>query len=96
MPQPTQTRQPAAQQPAARQPAARQQASGSQASGSQVRSGTAATMGPPLGPAVPGIGRSFSGGFYKYQCKYFYTHNCPNWVYVNKEPCSRCMYNGRY
>ncbi|KAF7533232.1 hypothetical protein G7054_g7275 [Neopestalotiopsis clavispora] len=22
------------------------------------------------------------GGFYKYRCKYFYTHNCPNWVYA--------------
>ncbi|KHO01837.1 uncharacterized protein MAM_00838 [Metarhizium album ARSEF 1941] len=21
-----------------------------------------------------------SGGFYKYRCKYFYTHNCQNWA----------------
>ncbi|KAI7784288.1 hypothetical protein SLS64_007050 [Diaporthe eres] len=23
---------------------------------------------------------SGSGGFYKYRCKYFYTHNCTNWA----------------
>lgn len=35
------------------------------------------------------------GGFYKYRCKYFYTHNCPNWVYVNNSPCASCCAEGR-
>ncbi|KAK7431605.1 hypothetical protein QQZ08_001823 [Neonectria magnoliae] len=26
---------------------------------------------------------SGAGGFYKYRCKYFYTHNCPNWVWAD-------------
>lgn len=34
---------------------------------------------------------SGSGGFYKYRCKYFYTHNCTNWVYVNNAPCANCL-----
>lgn len=34
---------------------------------------------------------SGSGGFYKYRCKYFYTHNCTNWVYVNNSPCANCL-----
>ncbi|KAI5860336.1 hypothetical protein GGS23DRAFT_233163 [Durotheca rogersii] len=38
---------------------------------------------------------SGSGGFYKYRCKYFYTHNCPNWVYVNNSPCASCCAEGR-
>ncbi|KAI1769105.1 hypothetical protein GGR53DRAFT_226796 [Hypoxylon sp. FL1150] len=38
---------------------------------------------------------SGSGGFYKYRCKYFYTHNCPNWVYVNNSPCAACCAEGR-
>lgn len=32
-----------------------------------------------------------SGGFYKYRCKYFYTHNCQNWVWVNNAPCATCL-----
>ncbi|KAI3323971.1 hypothetical protein HD806DRAFT_496105 [Xylariaceae sp. AK1471] len=36
-----------------------------------------------------------SGGFYKYRCKYFYTHNCPNWVYVNGTACASCSSHGR-
>lgn len=31
-----------------------------------------------------------SGGFYKYRCKYFLSHECPNWVYVNHAPCADC------
>jgi len=31
-----------------------------------------------------------SGGFYRYHCKYFYTHNCPHWVWVNNTPCANC------
>ncbi|KAI1374847.1 hypothetical protein F4677DRAFT_447112 [Hypoxylon crocopeplum] len=38
---------------------------------------------------------SGSGGFYKYRCKYFYSHNCPNWVYVNNSPCANCCAEGR-
>ncbi|KAI2610675.1 uncharacterized protein GGS25DRAFT_518972 [Hypoxylon fragiforme] len=38
---------------------------------------------------------SGSGGYYKYRCKYFYTHNCPNWVYVNNSPCANCCAEGR-
>ncbi|KAK0651521.1 hypothetical protein B0T16DRAFT_320872 [Cercophora newfieldiana] len=34
---------------------------------------------------------SGSGGFYKYRCKYFYSHNCTNWVYVNGAPCAMCV-----
>lgn len=34
---------------------------------------------------------SGSGGFYKYRCKYFYTHNCSNWVYVSNSPCATCL-----
>ncbi|KAK3364825.1 hypothetical protein B0T24DRAFT_537182 [Lasiosphaeria ovina] len=33
---------------------------------------------------------SGSGGFYKYRCKYFYSQNCTNWVYVNGAPCAMC------
>ncbi|KAH7320085.1 hypothetical protein B0I35DRAFT_451020 [Stachybotrys elegans] len=36
-----------------------------------------------------------SGGFYKYRCKYFYSHNCPNWVWVNNSPCASCLADGR-
>ncbi|KAG5977128.1 hypothetical protein E4U55_007036 [Claviceps digitariae] len=32
-----------------------------------------------------------SGGFYKYRCKYFYTHNCQNWVWVHNAPCATCL-----
>ncbi|KAI0432689.1 hypothetical protein F5Y09DRAFT_301138 [Xylaria sp. FL1042] len=38
---------------------------------------------------------SGSGGFYKYRCKYFYTHECPNWVYVNNTACGECSAQGR-
>ncbi|KAI0537706.1 hypothetical protein GGR58DRAFT_329430 [Xylaria digitata] len=38
---------------------------------------------------------SGSGGFYKYRCKYFYTHECPNWVYVNNTACASCSAQGR-
>lgn len=34
---------------------------------------------------------SGSGGFYKYRCKYFYTHNCSNWVYVSNAACATCL-----
>jgi hypothetical protein len=34
---------------------------------------------------------SGSGGFYKYRCKYFYTHNCDNWVYANGHACAMCL-----
>ncbi|KAI8634494.1 hypothetical protein F5Y19DRAFT_213253 [Xylariaceae sp. FL1651] len=38
---------------------------------------------------------SGSGGFYKYRCKYFYSHDCPNWVYVNNTACATCSSHGR-
>ncbi|CAG8973371.1 hypothetical protein HYALB_00000134 [Hymenoscyphus albidus] len=38
---------------------------------------------------------SGSGGYYKYRCKYFYTHNCPHWVWVNNAPCAHCLADGR-
>lgn len=38
---------------------------------------------------------SGSGGFYKYRCKYFYSHNCQNWVWVNGSPCASCLAEGR-
>lgn len=39
----------------------------------------------------PPVNMSGSGGFYKYRCKYFYTHNCQNWVWVNKAACASCL-----
>ncbi|CAK7229336.1 hypothetical protein SCUCBS95973_007186 [Sporothrix curviconia] len=38
---------------------------------------------------------SGSGGFYKYRCKYFLSHDCPNWVFVNNAPCADCCAAGR-
>lgn len=38
---------------------------------------------------------SGSGGFYKYRCKYFYSHNCQNWVWVNGSTCASCLAEGR-
>ncbi|KAI0025712.1 hypothetical protein F4780DRAFT_774577 [Xylariomycetidae sp. FL0641] len=38
---------------------------------------------------------SGSGGYYKYRCKYFLSHNCPNWVYVNHTSCANCCAEGR-
>ncbi|KAI5921605.1 hypothetical protein F4810DRAFT_677814 [Camillea tinctor] len=38
---------------------------------------------------------SGSGGFFRYRCKFFYKHNCPNWVYVNNSPCASCIESGR-
>lgn len=37
---------------------------------------------------------SGSGGYYKYRCKYFFTHNCPNWVWVHNAPCASCLADG--
>ncbi|KAK3317188.1 hypothetical protein B0T19DRAFT_446164 [Cercophora scortea] len=37
---------------------------------------------------------SGSGGFNKYRCKFFLTHNCNNWVWVNGGECAMCMANG--
>ncbi|OAR05846.1 hypothetical protein LLEC1_07537 [Akanthomyces lecanii] len=34
------------------------------------------------------------GGFYKYRCKYFLSHDCKNWVWVNDTPCSTCLVSG--
>ncbi|KAJ6782439.1 hypothetical protein PWT90_07996 [Aphanocladium album] len=35
------------------------------------------------------------GGFYKYRCKYFLSHDCKNWVWVIDTPCSTCLAIGR-
>lgn len=32
-----------------------------------------------------------SGGFTKYRCKNFYTHDCLNWVYIFNGACATCM-----
>jgi hypothetical protein len=37
---------------------------------------------------------SSSGGFTKYRCKNFYTHDCQNWVWVNKAACASCLAAG--
>ncbi|KAI1091568.1 hypothetical protein F5B19DRAFT_493302 [Rostrohypoxylon terebratum] len=36
-----------------------------------------------------------SGRYYRFRCKYFLTHNCPNWVWVNRSPCAMCCAEGR-
>ncbi|KAI0099294.1 hypothetical protein GGR51DRAFT_535549 [Nemania sp. FL0031] len=38
---------------------------------------------------------SGGGGFYKFRCKYFLSHDCPNWVYVNGTACAQCSALGR-
>jgi len=38
---------------------------------------------------------SGSGGYYKYRCKYWLTHNCAHWVWVNNAPCAHCLAEGR-
>lgn len=30
-------------------------------------------------------------GFFKYHCKYYYTHGCKSWVWVNNAPCAACL-----
>ncbi|KAK9415994.1 hypothetical protein SUNI508_09954 [Seiridium unicorne] len=35
------------------------------------------------------------GGYWKYRCKYMYTHNCPNWTYVYDSTCAACAASGR-
>ncbi|KAL1838064.1 hypothetical protein VTJ49DRAFT_3084 [Mycothermus thermophilus] len=39
---------------------------------------------------------SGSGGFFKYRCKYFLSHNCNNWTYVGGSACSSCVAEGRF
>lgn len=34
---------------------------------------------------------SASGGYYKYRCKYWLTHNCRHWVWVNNASCAHCL-----
>ncbi|KAK4456383.1 hypothetical protein QBC42DRAFT_191181 [Cladorrhinum samala] len=36
-----------------------------------------------------------SGGYNKYRCKYWLTHDCPNWVFMNKHACGACLAEGR-
>ncbi|TPX14882.1 uncharacterized protein E0L32_004991 [Thyridium curvatum] len=35
-------------------------------------------------------------GFFKYRCIYMYLYECPNWSWVNRQPCSTCMGLGRF
>lgn len=37
-----------------------------------------------------------SGGYYKYRCKYWLTHECPNWVWVNNASCAHCLVRWLY
>lgn len=30
-------------------------------------------------------------GYYKHRCKYYYTHNCENWIWVANTACSTCI-----
>lgn len=41
--------------------------------------------------AAVGSSGACSGGYYKYRCKYFFTHNCPYWVWVHNAPCAHCL-----
>ncbi|KAK6824704.1 hypothetical protein PG995_015690 [Apiospora arundinis] len=34
------------------------------------------------------------GGVYRYRCRCFYSHNCPNWTYVNNTCCTQCVAAG--
>ncbi|KAF8539365.1 hypothetical protein BDD12DRAFT_737315 [Trichophaea hybrida] len=34
-----------------------------------------------------------SGGYYRFRCKNFFTHNCGNWVWVNNSACAECCVN---
>ncbi len=36
-----------------------------------------------------------SGGINRYRCKYFFTHHCPNWNYINHVACTMCMVSAR-
>ncbi|KAK4163010.1 hypothetical protein QBC43DRAFT_335755 [Cladorrhinum sp. PSN259] len=36
-----------------------------------------------------------SGGFNKFRCKYWLTHDCPNWVFMNGRACGACLAEGR-
>ncbi|KAK4190326.1 hypothetical protein QBC35DRAFT_378294 [Podospora australis] len=36
-----------------------------------------------------------SGGYSKFRCKYFLTHDCPNWVFMNGHACAACLAEGR-
>ncbi|KAI0876516.1 hypothetical protein GGS24DRAFT_451151 [Hypoxylon argillaceum] len=38
---------------------------------------------------------SGGGGFYKFRCKYFLSHECPNWVYLNGSACAECAVSKR-
>ncbi|KAK4223220.1 hypothetical protein QBC38DRAFT_54387 [Podospora fimiseda] len=36
-----------------------------------------------------------SGGYNKFRCKYWLSHDCPNWVYMNGHACGACLAEGR-
>ncbi|KAI1209250.1 uncharacterized protein F4807DRAFT_460941 [Annulohypoxylon truncatum] len=56
---------------------------------------THSSSGKPAGSQASSSGTTSSGGYYKYRCKYFLSHNCNNWVYVNGSPCANCCAEGR-
>ncbi|KAI1740091.1 hypothetical protein F4680DRAFT_419658 [Xylaria scruposa] len=50
---------------------------------------------PDVAPSVQKTKETVHQGFYKFRCKYFYTHECPNWVYVRNVACATCDAQGR-
>ncbi|KAH6621242.1 hypothetical protein B0J18DRAFT_466847 [Chaetomium sp. MPI-SDFR-AT-0129] len=52
--------------------------------------------GPTGGPGRDGGRGSAGGGFDRFKCKYWLTHNCPGTTYCNGHPCHMCMVSGRF
>ncbi|KAK9791422.1 hypothetical protein AB5N19_03186 [Seiridium cardinale] len=70
------------------------QSSGSK--GGSDGSGKGGSNGGGKGDSVqdpPAEGRG--GGYWKYRCKYMYTHNCDSWTYVYDSTCAACAASGR-
>ncbi|KAI1199351.1 hypothetical protein F5X97DRAFT_341707 [Nemania serpens] len=38
---------------------------------------------------------SGTGGYYRFRCRFFLTHNCQNWVYIRDAVCAECSAKGR-
>ncbi|KAI1187789.1 hypothetical protein F5B17DRAFT_398350 [Nemania serpens] len=38
---------------------------------------------------------SGTGGYYRFRCKYFLSHDCQNWVYIRNGVCAECSAKGR-
>lgn len=54
--------------------------------GAGSSSGGGGSKGGGGGPGISG-----SGGFFRYHCKNWMTHDCPNWIYVNNSTCQNCL-----